>query len=99
MNASRKPIKCRVTGRTLPAHVGRGRPAEYLNDDARQFAFRMSQIGTLLEKLAPEMDEKHVLLWRGEIFALSNRLNRRMNDLRREAVATASDETKSDATT
>ena len=90
MNATRKPVRCRVTGRDVPAREGRGRPAEYLNDDARQFAFRMAQLGTLLERLAPEMDETHVKRWRGELWAMSNRLNRRMNDLRR-ATATASE--------
>lgn len=103
MNASRKPVKCRVTGQTVATREGRGRPSEYLNEDARQFAFRMAQLGTLLEKLAPEMDEKHVAKWRGELWAMSNRLNRRMNDLRREtaagvAAATVSEETKNDAT-
>ena len=83
MKAAAKVYRCRVTGQPVPEREGRGRKAEYFNDDARQFAFRMAQIGTLLEKLAPEMDEKHVKKWRGEIWALSNRLNSRMNELAR----------------
>lgn len=80
-----KAYRCRVTGQPVPTSTGRGRKAEYFNEDARQFAFRMAQLGTLLERLAPEMDEAHVLRWRGEFWAMSNRLNQRMNDLRRAA--------------
>ena len=79
--------RCRVTGKPCPEKTGPGRKPEYVSEDARAFAFRMAQIATLLEKLAPEMDEKHVNKWKGEIWAMGNRLNARMNDLRREAKA------------
>lgn len=89
--------RCRVTGKPCPEKTGPGRKPEYVSEDARAFAFRMAQIATLLEKLAPEMDEKHVNKWKGEIWAMGNRLNARMNDLRREAKAASAPATPAPA--
>lgn len=77
-----KARRCRVTGATLPAWSGKGRPAEYANEDARQLAFILGRLPGLIRKLAPMMDAEHVGQLKRELWGLANNCNARMNRLR-----------------
>lgn len=79
--------RCQVTGQELKATGKRGRPAEYVNDAARELQHRMSQIDRLLEELAPLMDAEHLKRWRADLWAKANLLNRRMMQIRAEEAA------------
>lgn len=66
---------------------GAGRPSEYSDAEAREFAYVMSRAESLARKLAPRMDEAHVKRWKATALQIGNGLNPRMNQIRRERAA------------
>lgn len=70
-------MNCRVTGKPIEKKPGRGRTPEYVSDDARAFAFRMTQLQTLIASLRDEMTPEMRKHWRAEIWRMANLLNGR----------------------
>jgi hypothetical protein len=81
-------MKCRVTGRELEKPEGRGRPSEYVNDDARNLMARMNEVSALFDRVLPLMDDEHVREWRGRFFSLAARSNKRIAGKPRAAKVT-----------
>ena len=78
-------MKCRTTGRELQRPEGRGRPSEYVNDDARNLMARWNEVAVLFERVLPIMDDEHVREWRGRCFSLAARSNKRIGGKPRAA--------------
>ena len=75
-----------MTGVELPAQTGRGRPAKYINADARKLHARMIEVERLIAQLSTTVGfslQKASQL-RGDLFAAGNGLNRNVHP---EAVA------------
>jgi len=68
---------CQITGQPLPERPAgtRGRPLEFIDEDARQLARHLARVEVLLMKVGPKCTPRALTSLRGRVFNAVNLLN------------------------